>query len=81
MYDKYYLANPLTFGSKLPKHRGLLISGGSAGTPAFNANFVNYAGTTFTASLTINLSPYILPMQVHSIPSALPTGLTGYYLS
>lgn len=81
MYDKYFQANPITIGTKIPKHKGILFSGGTSGTPSFNVNFVNTSGITFTASLTINSSPFILPMQVFSIPSTLPTGLTGYLVN
>lgn len=81
MYDKYFVANPITIGSKLPKHKGILFSGATATTPAISLHLVNNNGNTFVASLNVNLSPYIFPMQVYAVPSSLPTGVTAYHLS
>lgn len=81
MYDKYFSVNPITIGSKIPKHKGILFSGASATTPAITLNFVNSLGNTFSGSLTVNDSPYIFPLQVFSITSALPAGVTAYYVN
>lgn len=81
MYDKYFVANPITIGSKLPKHKGILFSGATSTTPAVTLHLINNNGGTFTVGLNVNMSPYIFPMQVYSIPSALPTGLTAFHLS
>ena len=81
MYDKYFAANPITIGTKIPKHKGILFSGATATTPAITLNLINGLGNTFSGSLTVNESPYIFPMQVFSIASALPAGVTAYYIN
>lgn len=82
MYDKYSTANPLTIGSKISKHKAILFSGATAISPTINVHLIQGGcGATFTASLLINSSPYIFPMEVYAIPSALPTGVTAYYLN
>lgn len=78
MYDKYFQANPITTGSKIPKHKGILLSGGAAGI-TFSAQFVNAGGNTFNATLTVATTPYILPMQVYAVNAF--NGLTGFYLN
>lgn len=82
MYDKYFVANQFTPGnSKLPKHKGLLFSGATAGTVATSTvHMVTSAGPTLSASLLINSSPYIFPFQVWSVPS-LAGGLTAWYIN
>jgi hypothetical protein len=81
MYDKYFQANSFSIGSsKLPKHKGILFSGGTAGNPTATLNLVNNSGATIAASLAINQSPYILPMQVYSV-TALSAGLTAWYIT
>jgi len=81
MYDKYFQATPITIGSKIPKHKGILFSGGTAGTPSFNVSMATSPGGTFSAALSVNQSPYIFPFQVLTIPSTLPTGMTAYYIN
>ena len=81
MYDKYFQANPITIGSKIPKHKGILFSGALAAGVGVTLSLVNGAGTTFNTAITVNSSPFILPMQVYAIPSALPTGLTAFYVN
>lgn len=78
MYDKYSQANPITIGSKIPKHKGLLISGGAVGV-TMSVQFVNSAGTTLTSILTVNNTPYILPMQVYAVNTL--NGMTGFYVN
>ena len=79
MYDKYFQANPITFGSRIPKHKGIMFSGGSAGA-GVTLCLVS-AGITFNTLITINSTPYILPLQVNTLPTALPLGLTAFYLN
>ena len=78
MYDKYSQANPITIGSKIPKHKGLLISGGAVGV-TMSVQFVNSAGATLTSILTVNNTPYILPMQVYAVNTL--NGMTGFYVN
>jgi hypothetical protein len=80
MYDKYLLVNPITTGTVLPKHKGLLIAGATAGGTKFTASFVKAGGLTFSSTFDISQTPYILPIQVYSIPS-IPSGLTAFYLN
>jgi hypothetical protein len=79
MYDKYFQANPITIGSKLPKHKGILISGGAAGV-TMSVQFVTASGSTLTSILTVNNTPFILNMQLYAL-NALPTGLTAFYVN
>ena len=87
MYDKYFEYNPISSNTKLPKHKGVLIFGGTAGTPAFNVDFYSEAGgggapgVTFRSSVTVNTSPYILPFQIWGLPSGFASGLTGGYIN
>jgi len=81
MYDKYFQASPITIGSRIPKHKGLLISGALAAGAGVTLSLVNGAGTTFNTAITVNSTPFILPMQVYAVPFALPTGLTAFYVN
>jgi len=81
MYDKYFQANPITIGSKIPKHKGILFSGALAAGVGVTLSLVNGTGTTFNAAITVNSTPFILPMQVYAIPTALPSGLTAFYVN
>jgi hypothetical protein len=84
MYDKYFEYNPITSNTKLPKHKGILILGATAGGSAsFNVDFYSDAGfgITFRAPVTVNISPYILPFQIWGLPSGFASGLTGGYLN
>lgn len=78
MYDKYFQATPITVGSRIPKHKGLLISGGAAGV-TMSVQFVTSAGATLTSVLTVNNTPYILPFQVYAVNTF--NGLTGFYVN
>jgi hypothetical protein len=83
MYDKYFTANQFSLGStKLPKHKGILFSGGTATTGSSTIHVLNNGPTGATAALTlvINQSPYILPMQVYAV-TALATGVTAWYIT
>jgi len=84
MYDKYFEYNPFASNTKLPKHKGILILGGTAGSSsAFNVDFYSDAGfgITFRAPVTVNTSPYILPFQIWGLPSGFAGGLTGGYIN
>ena len=78
MYDKYFQATPITTGSKIPKHKGILLSGGATGV-TLSVQLVNASGATFNATLTVNNTPEILPMQVYAVNTF--NGLTGFYLN
>lgn len=78
MYDKYFQANPITTGSKIPKHKGILISANASTN--ISLNLVNVNGNTFAAGITFAAGPTIFPMQVHSI-STIPAGVTAFYLN
>ena len=78
MYDKYFQANPITTGSKIPKHKGILVSAHIATNVPLN--LVTAAGNTFSAGITFAAVPTIFPMQVHSI-ATIPAGVTAYYLN
>jgi len=83
MYDKYFQANPITIGSKIPKHKGLLLTGSfGLGSNGITMTFVNISGSTFNTQLlfTANTTT-ILPMQVYALPTALPTGATAFYIN
>ena len=81
MYDKYFQANPITIGSKIPKHKGILFSGALAAGSGVTLSLVNGAGATFNTAITVNSTPFILPLQVYAIPSALPSGATAFYVN
>lgn len=80
MYDKYFQANPITIGSRIPKHKGLLFSGGTAGTVSSTIHLVKVDGATAALGLVVNQSPYILPMQVYTV-TALAPGVTAWYIN
>ena len=79
MYDKYFQANPITIGSRIPKHKGILFSG----TPSVSGITLCLvsAGITFNTLIIINSTPFILPMQVNTVPTPLPSGITAFYLN
>lgn len=79
MYDKYFQATSITTGSKIPKHKGILILGGAAAGPTMSIQLVNSSGATFTAVLPVTQSPEILPMQVYAVNTF--NGLTGFYIN
>jgi hypothetical protein len=81
MYDKYFVANSFTLSAaKLPKHKGLMFSGATAGTGAATLHVFTSAGVTAAASVIISSSPFILPIQVSAV-TTLPTGVTAWYLN
>ncbi len=80
MYDKYFQANPITIGSRIPKHKGILFSGGTAGTVSSTIHLVKVDGATAALGLVVNQSPYILPMQVYTV-TALAPGVTAWYIN
>ena len=77
MYDKYFEYNPISSNTKLPKHKGVLIFGGTAGTPAFNVDFYSEAGgggapgVTFRSSVTVNTSPSTSTTDIPSVKTKL----------
>jgi hypothetical protein len=83
MYDKYSQANPITIGAKIPKHKGILLTGAfGLGSNGVTMTFVNNSGTTFNTVLTfVANTTNIVPMQAYAIPTALPTGCTAFYLN
>jgi hypothetical protein len=82
MYDKYFIANQFSLNSsKLPKHKGLLFTGGTAGTSGTaTLHLVTSLGNTTSASILVNSSPFILPIQAYAV-TTLPTGITAWYLN
>ena len=81
MYDKYFQANQFSLGStKLPKHKGMLFSGGTSGNTTATLHVVTNAGATAPLNLVFNQSPYILPMQVYAV-TTLPAGITAWYIT
>jgi len=81
MYDKYSQANPITIGSRIPKHKGILISGITGAAAGITFSLLNNVGSTFNTAITVNSTPFILPLQVYAIPFALPTGATAFYVN
>jgi len=79
MYDKYFQANPITVGSKIPKHKGILVMGGVAAGPTFSAQLVNVNGATFNVNFSVTQSPEIIPIQVYAITTF--NGLTGFWIN
>lgn len=85
MYDKYTAANSFSIGPTLPKHKAVLFSGSTGNN---KSSFIVHlrqggacSGYTFAASLTVDNSPYIFPMEISEIPNTLPSGMTAYYLN
>jgi hypothetical protein len=80
MYDKYFQANPITIGSRIPKHKGILFSGAPTTGAGVTLSLVS-SGGTFNTYMLFNSTPNFFPMQVYTIPTALPAGLTAYYVN
>ena len=81
MYDKYSQANQFSLSSsKLPKHKGILFTGATAGTASSTLHVVKIDGATASLSLIVNQSPYIFPMQVYAV-TALAAGVTAWYIN
>lgn len=87
MYDKYFEFNPIPSNTRLPKHKGILILGGTAGSGSFNVDFFSEVGgggppgVTYRIPVLVNRSPFILPFGIWGLPSGFPTGLTGGYIN
>lgn len=81
MYDKYSQAAPIIIGSPLPKSsKGILVSNGSS-VSGITMHFYLNQGTTFQGTLNFSAnSTTIIPVEVHTIPAALPSGATAFYL-
>jgi hypothetical protein len=80
MYDKYNSLTPLpAAGTKLPKHKGILISAQDASTVRFQ--YMNASGTTFTTGITFSSGSSVLPIEIYALNTSLPTGVTGFYLN
>lgn len=80
MYDKYFTANSFTLGSKIPKHKAILIIGATAGKTDSTVHLINSSGSTFSVTLSITDSPFIFPVQTYTI-TAMASGLTAFYLN
>lgn len=81
MYDKYFQANPITIGSRIPKHKGILFSGGTPTTSTTSTiHVIEPDGSTGAFTLLVNQSPYIFPLQVHTI-ATLASGMTAWYIN
>ena len=87
MYDKYFELNLIPTNTKLPKHKGIAIFGGTAGTASFNVDFYGdaggggWVGITNRVPVTVQTTPYILPFMIWGLPSGFPGGLTGGYIN
>jgi hypothetical protein len=81
MYDKYSKATPITIGSKIPSHKGILFSN-SGNAAGVTTHFYRGTGGTFSTLVTVAASgAMILPVEVHTLPSALPVGITAFYVN
>jgi hypothetical protein len=83
MYDKYSKAAPITTGSKIPTHKGILFSNSNSGSPSgVTMHFYRATGGTFSTLIQIAPSgSMLLPIEVHTLPNALPSGVTAFYLN
>ena len=81
MYDKYSKLNGITIGSKIPTHKGVLLTN-TSGTPAgVTMHFYKTTGGTHSGLVYVAGGFEILPIEVHTIPQNFPTGVTGFYLT
>jgi hypothetical protein len=81
MYDKYAKVSPITIGSKIPQHKGILISN-SGSLTGLTMHFYRGSGGTFSTAVQIAGSgTMLLPVEVHTLPNALPSGVTAFYLN
>ena len=78
MYDKYLTANKITVNTKIPKHKGILVSANASANIPLSLYVGD--GSTLSAGLTFNSGVTIFNMQVYSITS-FPAGTTGFYLN
>lgn len=81
MYDKYFQANPITIGSIIPRHKGILFSGATAAGVGVTLSLMSRTGQTFNTPIRFDNTPNFFPMEVHSIPVALPAGITAFYIN
>jgi hypothetical protein len=80
MYDKYSKAAPITTGTQLPKgSKGLLVSTNANG--GLTVHFYQNGGITFQGTMHfLANTTNVVPVEVHMLPTALPTGMTAFYL-
>lgn len=77
MYDKYNKARPFAIDSKLPPHKGILLTHNSAG--GATCHFWNSTGGTFIGNVFFPSGTFnILPIEVSRVTAL--TG-TGYLLN
>jgi hypothetical protein len=82
MYDKYSKATPITIGSKIPSHKGILFSNNTTTNHGVTMHFYRGTGGTFSTALTVSASSsMVLPIEVHTIPTALQAGVTAFYVN
>lgn len=81
MYDKYSKLNGITIGSKLPLHKGILLTNSNSTTLGVTMHFYKQTGGTQAGVIWVSTGFEVLPIEVHTIPQNFPTGLTGFYLS
>ena len=81
MYDKYSKAALITIGSQIPKSsKGILVSNGTT-VSGITVYFYQNGGTTFQGTLNFPANTTtVVPVEIHTIPSALPAGATAFYL-
>jgi hypothetical protein len=82
MYDKYFTATPFaTNGTKLSKHKGILLANTAATGATATFQLFNTSGVTVNAIIPIPASSTeILPIQAYSA-SSMAAGLTAWLLS
>lgn len=77
MYDKYNSLTPFTVGAtKLPKHKGIVLSGNGASLVSY---VLNSNGTTGSATFAIQTGVTILPFEFYAVTNL--NGLTGWLLN
>lgn len=82
MYDKYSKATPITVGSKIPQHKGILFSNSTSTNSGVTMHFYRGTGGTFSTTLTVSAnSSMVLPVEVHTFPNNFPTGVTAFYVN
>lgn len=82
MYDKYNKVTTITAGTKSPIHKGILFSNSNSTASGVTLHFVSAPGVTFSALIQVAPSgSSLLPIEVHTVPSALPSGVTGFYVN
>ena len=80
MYDKYNSLTPFTVGTtKLPKHKGILVSNTVAANTLLATQILTSSGTTGNASFAMPSSFSILPVEVYSVTNL--NGMTAWLLN